>query len=146
MSSFDFQKQYLGFTLVDITATGVTRGNSHRRDQQRNWETVLQSIGILAQPLDIMTPKTVPIDLAYTSFGNLYSKEQSIWIFGFRVEHTDVFKKNHDNLGALKECFNQVPFITGLDETARFLLPVFYCEGAIKNIYFKNNMDYLSDF
>ena len=40
-------------TLVDITRTGITRnyaGEEHLRDQQRNWETVLQVLGIRAQP------------------------------------------------------------------------------------------------
>ena len=44
---------YTGVTLVDITATGVIRhttADEIPRNQQRNWETVLQCIGIKAQP------------------------------------------------------------------------------------------------
>ena len=36
---------YTGYTLVDITATNVTRyrpDQEFQRNQQRNWETVLQ--------------------------------------------------------------------------------------------------------
>jgi len=32
--------------------------------------------------------------------------------------------------------FEQVPVVTGLTETARFMLPIFYPYGTIKNIYF----------
>jgi len=50
---------YTGVTLVDITATGVirhTNDNELLRNQQRNWETVLQCIGIKAQPQLIEGP------------------------------------------------------------------------------------------
>jgi hypothetical protein len=39
---------FTGYSLVDITATGVIRVSnpeSIERDQQRNWETVLQCMG-----------------------------------------------------------------------------------------------------
>ena len=51
-----------GFTLVDITRTGVTHNrpeNEHQRDQQRNWETVIQCMGLRTQPLDIQGPKCI---------------------------------------------------------------------------------------
>ena len=49
--------RFTGYTLVDITATGVTRGvNEHARNQQRNWETVLQTIGLRTQPVLIKGP------------------------------------------------------------------------------------------
>jgi len=31
-----------------------------------------------------------------------------------------------------------VPIIQGLNETAKFMLPIFYPHGAIKNIHFIN--------
>jgi hypothetical protein len=40
-------------------------------------------------------------------------------------------------LGGLLEDLEQVPIITGLTETARFMLPIFYPYGSIKNIYIK---------
>ena len=42
------------FTLVDITPTGVTRShpdNTKDRNKQRNWETVLQILGLKTQPV-----------------------------------------------------------------------------------------------
>jgi hypothetical protein len=130
--------RYLIVTLVDITNTGVVRatGDQHKRNQQRNWETVLQTISILAQPIDIKCEPEFTCDVKNLKFGEMYQGTHKIWIAEFSVEHQNVFSENDDELSRLKDCFNQVPVITGLDETARFLLPIFYCEGAIKNIFF----------
>jgi len=129
-------------TLVDITRTGVTRnhpGNDSLRDQQRNWETVLQVLGIRAQPTVVDGPITDTVDEFVVNhlFGDIYSGEQRIWAVGFSIEHRDVYRQGDDQLALLEEDFNQVPVITGLDETARFILPIFYSHGAIKNIAFK---------
>lgn len=132
---------YTGFTLVDITATGVTRyrpEQEHERNQQRNWETVLQTIGLKTQPMMIKGPVVTESNLADGwQFGEYYQGRHKIWIWTFAVEHPDVFLVDTDPLGLLVEDFEQVPIIQGLDETARFMLPIFYPHGAIKNIYFK---------
>lgn len=139
-------KFYTGVTLVDITATGVIRStpeNELQRNQQRNWETVLQCIGIKAQPQLIEGPyrKTVLIDET-TIFPEIYFGQQEVWFFSFGVEYEDVFKFNDDPVGVLDEAFSQVPIICGLEETARFILPIFYPYGSIKNICFmKGRMD-----
>lgn len=131
---------YTGVTLVDITATGVIRhtvADEVQRNQQRNWETVLQCIGIKAQPHLIDGPcvKKVIID-ENTPFPEIYHGEQLCWIFSFGVEHEDVFLIDNDPVAALDHAFARVPIICGLEETARFMLPIFYPYGAIKNIYF----------
>ena len=126
-------------TLVDITNTGVTRNNpgcEKSRDQQRNWETVLQTIGLRAQPIMIDGPfsDTIEEDLVAKLFGEMHSGQQRIWIANIGTEHKDVYSANGDPLSLLKDDFNQVPVVTGLEETARFILPIFYSYGAIKNI------------
>jgi hypothetical protein len=131
---------YTGVTLVDITATGVVRHtttNELERNQQRNWETVLQCIGIKAQPQLIDGPyhKTFLIDET-TNFPEIYFGEQRCWIFSFGVEHEDVFQIDNDPVAGLDQAFAKVPIICGLEETARFMLPIFYPYGSIKNIYF----------
>jgi hypothetical protein len=131
---------YTGITLVDITATGVIRHTPNtetERNQQRNWETVLQCIGIKAQPLLIEGPycKTVLIDET-TVFPDMYHGEQQVWFFSFGVEHEDVFLLDNDPVTGLDQAFVKVPVICGLEETARFMLPIFYPYGAIKNICF----------
>ena len=132
---------YTGVTLVDITATGVirhTNDNELLRNQQRNWETVLQCIGIKAQPQHIDGPYVVDnIEVDATSlFPEIYHGNQRCWVFSFGVEYEDVFLKHNDPVGGLDEAFSQVPIICGLQETARFMLPIFYPYGSIKNIYF----------
>lgn len=129
-------------TLVDITRTGITRnhaGEDRLRDQQRNWETVLQVLGIRAQPTVTEGPITDVVDefVVKNLFGDMYSGDQRIWAVGFSIEHQSVYAKGANQLALLEEDFNQVPVITGLDETARFILPIFYSHGAIKNIAFK---------
>lgn len=131
---------YTGVTLVDITATGVIRhttANEIQRNQQRNWETVLQCIGIKAQPQLLEGPysSTYLIDET-THFPEIYFGEQRCWFFSFAVEHEDVFLIDNDPVAALDQAFARVPIICGLEETARFMLPIFYPFGAIKNIYF----------
>lgn len=119
-------------TLIDITATGITKGQSNARDQQRNWETVLQVLGLKTQPLVIKHPVCWQNeDLAYLDFGEFYEGTHSVWGFQFRGERDDFY-----TLDQLHEDFDQVPVILGLDETARFMLPIFHTQGTLKNIYF----------
>lgn len=130
---------FAGFSLVDITATGVIRGTNGdlKRDQQRNWETVLQCIGLRTQPHHIQLPELITGHAKAFEFGEFYEGEQSVWTWIWAIENTGVYEMNNDPLGALHKDFEQVPIIVGLEETARFMLPIFYPYGSIKNIYFK---------
>ena len=130
---------FQGFSLIDITATGVTRGDndSTERNQQRNWETVLQCIGLRTQPQNVQEPITDIVNLKHLDFGDFYTGEQSVWTWYWTVENTGVYDIHNKPLGGLQQDFEQVPIITGLTETARFMLPIFYPYGTIKNIYFK---------
>ena len=131
---------YTLYTLVDITPTGVTRGvDSLERDQQRNWETVLQAVGLITQPITFIEPNYVEIDVKWCEFGEFYEGEHNVWTWRFAVEHADVFARGDNDVGVLEELFEQVPIIAGLEETARFMLPIFHPYGGIKNIYFKRN-------
>jgi hypothetical protein len=136
MSNLQF---FQGYTLVDITATGVTRGDndSLERNQQRNWETVLQCIGLRTQPQCIQEPVTAKFsDISIAEFGDFYTGSQQIWTWSWAVEREGVYDLSGKPLGGLLQDFEQVPIITGLTETARFMLPIFYPYGTIKNIYF----------
>jgi hypothetical protein len=115
----------------------MTRGDSKQRNQQRNWESVLQVLGLKTQPIIWETPEqvfNVPLDepsALSKYFGEFYSGYQSIWGFRFSSETEDVY-----TLDSLYEDFEQVPVILGLDETARFMLPIFHSYGTLKNIHF----------
>jgi hypothetical protein len=129
---------FQGYSLVDITPTGIIRGtnNEYERNQQRNWETVLQCIGLRTQPHNISEPESTLAELKWLQFGDFYSGEQRIWTWTWAIEGLGAYDLNEKPLAGLLQDFEQVPVITGLDETARFMLPIFYPHGTIKNIYF----------
>lgn len=130
---------FQGYTLVDVTATGVTRGDddNSKRNQQRNWETVLQCMSLRTQPLHIQEPVTATFeDISIAEFGEFYTGAQQIWTWSWAVEREEVYDLPNRPLAGLHQDFEQVPIVTGLDETARFMLPIFYPYGTIKNIYF----------
>lgn len=138
-NSMDSRNYIAGYTLVDITNTGVTRDRGTQeleRNQQRNWETVIQCIGLRAQPMGLIQ-QVNDGSLDNYEFGEMYTGNHRVWSFAFTVEHESVFQKNDDPLHYLNESFDQVPVITYLNETAKFMLPIFWTAGAIKNIYFK---------
>jgi hypothetical protein len=129
---------FQGYSLVDITPTGVIRGKDHDavdRNQQRNWETVIQCMGLRTQPQNIQEPVSTIANLDFLEFGDMYSGDQKIWSWSWTVESAGVYDTSTP-LGGLLQDFEQVPVITGLTETARFMLPIFYPYGTIKNIYF----------
>jgi len=129
-----------GFTLVDITRTGVTHNrpeNEHQRNQQRNWETVIQCMGLRTQPLDIQGPKSIEMFVDEDTFGEMYQGQHKVWCWTFYAERTGTWAEDDDDLALLHKDFNEVPVIQGLEETARFILPIFYTKGAIKNVFFK---------
>jgi len=137
MSNLQF---FQGVSLVDITATGMTRSNdpdSVERNQQRNWETVVQCLGLRTQPQNIQSPICSIESMKNCEFGDFYTGEQKVWTWFWTVESSGIYDLDNKPLGGLQKDFEQVPIITGLNETARFMLPIFYPYGTIKNIYFK---------
>ena len=119
-------------TLIDITETGITKGSGEYRDQQRNWETILQLLGLKTQPLIVQGPVCFENEnLDFFEFGEFYQGVHHVWAFQFRGERDDFY-----TIDQLEEDFEQVPVVTGLAETARFMLPIFHSYGTLKNIYF----------
>ncbi len=72
------------------------------RRQQSNWETIIQTISLRTQPMNIRT-----------------TKNDNVWTLEFDVEFNDVYRKNGDSIGLLKEDFKNLPMITGLDESEK---------------------------
>jgi hypothetical protein len=120
------------FTLIDVTATGVTKGLGEARDQQRNWESVVQLLGLRAQPFVNRTPvRWDDESLKYFEFGNFYEGHHTVWAFQFSGDREDSYL-----IEELDKDFDQIPIVLGLDETARFMLPLFHTQGFLKNIHF----------
>lgn len=128
-------------TLVDITATGVIRSQADRdleRNQQRNFETILQVLSLRTQPTIARYPQVHEVDKEdpIIWFGDFYhDKPQRIWSFYFTAEHPTAYNTQDGELNGLRRDFEQVPIITGLTETAKFMLPILYPYGSIKNIH-----------
>ena len=134
---------YTLFTLVDITPTGVRRaalGKELERNQQRNWETVLQCIGLVTQPnvmsWGMIEPKDSFVDAMFGEKFDTSDKTRKVWYMTFNVDREDVFRRGNDPVALLDECFDEVPVVTYLTETVKFMLPIFYTSGPIKNIHF----------
>ena len=135
---------YQGFTLIDITPTGVTNHtlkNELARNQQRNWETVQQIISLRTQPSIISTDQFEDdVNKGY-NFGINYQGPHKIWTFKFTVEYADIYQVGADRFGLAKYDFNITPVILSLTETAKPEHALFYPKGPWNNIYFKTLVD-----
>jgi len=94
----------------------------HSRNQQRNWETLLQIIGLRTQPMDITTPVC----------------RNGAWEFEFRVEAPSVYAidGDPDPLAGLIQGCADVPMMTRLTEQPE-LKSTITTIGAEQNIWFR---------
>jgi hypothetical protein len=129
-------------TLFDCTRTGVTGAfrpseipyqdragqpvhnheNWHRsRNQQRNYETLLQIFGLRTQPQEITQPELI----------------NSMWQFSFVSESEGVFDmhNNPDPLAGLLVDCEGVPMVAGLGEQPG-IATVLTTQGDQQNIWF----------
>lgn len=110
---------YSLYTLVDITATGQYRSSDRLpRNQQQNFDTILQTLGIKGNVYFDKKPNKMP---AYI-FGN---EKIECWYFEWTMEISDLFEKDNDPIGQLKDLFEFVPFIPNLTEAVQFDPPIF---------------------
>lgn len=92
----------------------------HRsRNQQRNWETLLQLISLRCQPFDISEPQ----------------RDHDRWTFTFEVDTPGVFGNNEDFFALYADC-DGVPMITGLCENVNTQLAI-CVQGQDQNIWFE---------
>ena len=129
-------------TLFDVTATGVTghfkitrmpfidrAGQSihneeswnRSRNQQRNWETLTQILGLRTQLFDM----TIPIR----------DKSGTSWMFEFETEISGAFGPDADPTEILRTDADGVPMLLDLDNRSD-LLPVLRTHGPQQNIWF----------
>jgi hypothetical protein len=96
---------------------------NHSRNQQRNWETLMQIIGLRTQPLSITRPVC----------------KDGIWEFEFVNESENVFglPGNEDSFVSLKRDCEGVPMIVNLNEESE-LEPIIVASGADQNIWFES--------
>jgi hypothetical protein len=90
-------------TTIDITNTGVRRpdlGSTKQFDQYRNYTTFLQVFGIRSIFSIVQEPK----------------QEKGEWTMVIETDREDVYLANGDPIALIKQDFDKVPIITGLDE------------------------------
>lgn len=113
------------YSLIDITNTNIQRNTrpkgselserewDFQRNQERNWQTVIQLLGLRFQPLDISPPvKLTHQRPAAYGFGWKYGPvdDVNIWKFSCRYE-SDV------DIWLLRSDFDRIPVIVDLEET-----------------------------
>ena len=90
---------------IDQPITDFDSWNSSR-NQQRNWETILQLIGLYTQPQSISDIRI----------------KNGRWEFEFETEFDDVFRLNDDPVGLLKQACRGVPIINYVQQQLTALL------------------------
>jgi hypothetical protein len=142
------------YTLFDITKTGITNRKNvsinavdpmhwqRARNQQCNFDTILQLISLRSQPEDITDPKLLKIQFKeFDKFGFLFENETSddtynCWSFDFSISHQSVFDDGISELGCLYVDCDSVPMI--LIGTEWNKLPAFLDTSIeLRNIYFE---------
>ncbi len=134
------------FSLVDITKTNITRNNRPQgsnlsqlewdflRNQQRNWDTVIQLLGLRFQPMNITPPQCLLNQKSdYFGFGNIFANYSnlSVWKCSCTFDH-------EINIDSIVTDFNNVPIITGLNETVKFNSSCFSTATTNCNITIKS--------
>ncbi len=100
------------FTLIDITETHARRGDDRFRIyQQQNYQSVIQTIGIRANPIVIDSSNDVQ-DISKMPFG--YKGNHKLWKLRFEFDLTDAH-----SVEQLIEDMDMIPIIPGLDETIK---------------------------
>jgi len=143
------------YTLVDITRTGVVAyykegmpmflddadqiindevAWTRSRNQQRNYETLIQVISLRGQPVYLEDPKRLrKQNLSLYEFADKESI-QDVWRFSFSAEQPDVYRQGNNPVAALEQDSQNIPIILGLHETASIDIPMLQL-GI--NTYFK---------
>ena len=83
------QEFFTVYTLVDITDTGVKRGNTKQSFQAQNLSNVLQAIGLRCQPIISSVLKLTGQAMSDYSFGSGFTGSQTVWALKFATEHSD---------------------------------------------------------
>lgn len=135
---------YIVCTLFDITRTNVLVYRNgidslHSRNQQRNWQTVSQLIQYRTQPLLVTEPIRVSVDLSAYNFGVCYQGVHNVWHSVFVVSQQDLYTAGQDELFYLKNNFDQVPIITGLDETVALTNTVINTQDSANICFYTEN-------
>lgn len=128
---------YKLYTLVDITNTGQYRhepGKEQYRYKEQNFNTVLQILGLRSNIK--YTNKPILLEVGGKLIGFDTDKIIRVWRFDWSVEQDDLYNKNGDPVGFLKDDFHLIPYIQSLDECMEQKYAVFVTSNPGNNIVF----------
>jgi len=132
--------RYTLYTTVDITNTGqhrVESGKEALRWKEQNFQTVIQTLGIRANIASYLKPIITEVKGSLIGFKT--DKIIRVWRFDFETERDHLFENDNDPVGFMKDDFEMVPYISGLDESMEQNFDVFVAYGDTKNIVFHQN-------
>jgi hypothetical protein len=116
-----FRPQQLPYTTKSGIKIETAEAWNRARNQQRNWESLLQIISLRTQPMNIVHPV----------------KQKDGWHFEFEVEAEGVLSNNIDSddlAGLVVDC-EGVPMVTGLNEQEA-VVATLHSSGSNQNIWF----------
>ena len=129
--------EYKLYTLVDITHTGQHRtepGKEALRWKEQNFQTVLQTLGIRSNVVFVNGPVSSEVSGRIVGFDT--DDIIRVWRFDFSTEREFVYDQGDDPVAFMREDFQLVPYISGLDELMTQKYAVFNTEDPGKNITF----------
>lgn len=147
------------FTLVDITRTDTLRLFNQNvistynkigtlitgelvwnfsRNQQRNWQTVLQLVNLRDKALYITSPAFLNNrDLKKYKFGKKYLGFHTVWSLQFSLTSFNTYEEKISAIDFLLHDFNKIPIITKLSETVNLPTSCFETTGEYQNTYIR---------
>ena len=126
--------RFILHTLVDITETGVRRGEDPNQfRQQQNFLTVMQTIGMRVNPTYVSSPVVVKEVPSKLGLGTSYKTKQNVWTYKFDIDYEGAL-----DIETLVNDFDLIPIIADLDETAKFENVQFITKNvSLNNISFE---------
>jgi hypothetical protein len=125
-------------TLIDITNSGVERpyqGSQLELNQNRNWTTLSQCIGIRSIIEYYNSPIVETVDVKGLGFGANFKGKHQVWTFRFETDRPEVFGEDCE---LLIEDMDQVPVIKKLTESVNIDMAVFDTKSpALNNTIFR---------
>ena len=134
------------YTMFDITPTGVATRSKPKenvdfnqwtvtRNQQANFDTIIQVISLRTQPDIIRNPESTKFNSKY--FGNQYQDgDYKMWYFDFIVHHNEIYTDGNEKFGKLYYDFESIPMIL-INTEHRQLGNLIDISNQHRNIYFK---------
>jgi len=126
--------QQLPYTAKDGITVNTEEELTKARNQQRNWETIKQLLGLRTQAQVDVEPYVIN-DASLASIG-LKRHAGRIWTFEFSTEFAEVYDIHGKPLQGLIDDFDSIPMLVGLDEDCENLEPYITTKGPRLNTRF----------